>query len=78
MKIKTSIPDESKIANCNICLLSTSMRDCKACAFNVGLLYKSLESIAQITPITSTGPEVRINFIQAIQDHNDTVSTLEV
>lgn len=73
--MKTTIPDEMKIATCKICILATTMRDCKACAFNVGLLYKSLDLVAQVEPVTSLAPIVRDNFIAQIK--NDTVSTLK-
>ncbi len=39
----TSLPDEMKIANCNICMLADSMKDCKTCPFNLGLTFKKLK-----------------------------------
>lgn len=40
-----SLPDEMKIANCKCCLLSQAMKDCKVCPFNIGLVYKQLETV---------------------------------
>lgn len=33
----------AKIACCKICLLSQAMKDCRNCAFNIGLTVKSEE-----------------------------------
>ncbi len=33
------------IATCKACTLASSMRDCKACLFRVGLLYKGFDGI---------------------------------
>lgn len=39
--------DLSKISNCKICLLAQAMKDCKACQFNIGLVYKTLDLIKE-------------------------------
>jgi|GEM_PF-1670441 len=72
---KNTLPDDTKIACCKACLLSSTMRDCKACPFNIGLLHKSLDLLAQDEPITSLAPSVRAKFIHKINEINDTVST---
>jgi len=69
---KNTLPDETKIACCKACLLSSPMRDCTVCPFNIGLLHKSLDLLAQAEPITSLAPIVRDEFISKI---NDTVSS---
>lgn len=40
-----NLPDDMKIANCKCCLLSQAMKDCKACPFNIGLVYKGLDHV---------------------------------
>lgn len=74
MKNKTTIPDEMRIANCAICLLSSTMKDCDSCPFNLGLLYKSFDTLAHIEPKTTLDANKRQEFIIQI---NDTVSTLK-
>lgn len=40
-----SLPDEMKIACCKTCLLAERMKDCKACTFKIGLVYRTLDRI---------------------------------
>jgi hypothetical protein len=44
-----NLPDEMKIANCRCCLLADAMKDCKACQFRIGLVYRQLDRLAQAT-----------------------------
>ena len=53
--------DEAKIAACLICTLAPVMRDCKHCAFRLGLAVKALE-----LPALKPSPEVREAYIALV------------
>ena len=36
-----NLDDDTKIALCKACTLAEVMKDCKVCAFNIGLPHKS-------------------------------------
>jgi len=57
------------VANCLCCTIAESMRDCRTCPFNVGLVFKSLQTIKQAeTPVNVSA--LRTAFIQQIKDSN--------
>lgn len=53
-KNDTSLPDEMRIANCAICTLADSMKDCKRCQFNIGLAFKTLKE----NPVTASDEQI--------------------
>lgn len=48
-----NITDEMKIANCKACLPAQAMKDCKNCAFSIGLEYKEP---VKVKPVESSLP----------------------
>lgn len=53
----TKLPDEMKIACCNICLLADAMKDCTNCPFKIGLTVKNNDAYA--SNIVSTKENIK-------------------